>query len=151
MGSRPYYIYDISSWLHDADFAKATEKQAIQTAGEPPQVSTQHDPEVYQKRDLKKIFILSKFLFSLPILAFLNYHRKFAEIEAANHQLASALFSVDTESQRQSEVKSSHRHESEKNTKKGKRSHIYIHVITVDLVVVLILRIRLAVYVGSSL
>ncbi|TSK34819.1 hypothetical protein Baya_4427 [Bagarius yarrelli] len=44
--------------------------------------------------------------------------RKFTEIEAANHQLASALFSVDTESQ--SEEHSSHKYqESEKKLKKG--------------------------------
>lgn len=63
----------------------------------------------------------------------LNCFRKFTEIEAANHQLATALFSTDTESQRQSEAKSTQEHESEKNLKKGKRSHIYI--ITVDIMV----------------
>ncbi|GAA6110986.1 uncharacterized protein LOC108268244 [Tachysurus ichikawai] len=45
--------------------------------------------------------------------------RKFTEIEAANHQLATALFSTDTESQRQSEAKSTQEHESEKNLKKA--------------------------------
>lgn len=71
--------------------------------------------------------------------ACLNFHRKFTKIEAANHQLASALFSVDTEPQRQSEIKSNDKDESEKKLKKGKRFHIYI--ITVDLMV----RISLAV------
>lgn len=69
--------------------------------------------------------------------ACLNFHRKFTEIEAANHQLASALFSVDTEPQRQ--IKSTDKDKSEKKLKKGKRFHIYI--ITVDLMV----RISLAV------
>ncbi|KAG7336018.1 hypothetical protein KOW79_000711 [Hemibagrus wyckioides] len=45
--------------------------------------------------------------------------RKFTEIEAANHQLASVLFSVDTEPQRQSEVKSTDKDESEKKLKKA--------------------------------
>ncbi|KAF7708576.1 hypothetical protein HF521_017633 [Silurus meridionalis] len=45
--------------------------------------------------------------------------RKFAEIESANHQLASAIFSVDAKSQRQSEIKSTPKHESEKHPKKA--------------------------------
>lgn len=90
-----------------------------------------------KKKGLKHI--LDKFFFSFLTTAHLNFHRKFAEIEAANHQLSSAISSGDTESQRQQVVKSTHKHESEQILKNGKRSH----TITVDLVPVLMARLNL--------